>query len=138
MAPRVNRGLPPPDSARMAHLRKEARKLQRFRTEAADNKSWSAVAAFSTRIDDIRLQYDHARAEIRSLGEDDDHANVAALSPAEWAERIQEDARAASDVDLEHYVREWLGRNGWELTQPAPGSTAPPGIARASLQLVGG
>ena len=138
MAPRVNRGLPPTDSARMAHLRKENRKLQQYRKDAATNKSWSAVAAFSTRIDDIRLQYDHARAEIRARDEEHEAESAATMTPEQWTAHVEEDTRACADVDLELYVREWLGRNGGELTQPPAGSTAPPGIVRAGPRLVGG
>lgn len=37
------------------------------------------------------------------------------LSEDEWSQRVLEDAREASDQDLEAYVSEWLRRKGYEL-----------------------
>jgi len=133
------------------------RLLTRAAGEMSEERAESAVSdvpadpadAMRYRLADVRrrmadatgIAYTHLLRAERELVTDLERltdvapaSDASDLTPEEWAARCVEDARASSDLDLDHYMAEWCRRHKLRLVVRA----GEPVLVRDGLSLVSG
>jgi hypothetical protein len=101
---------------------------------AREAGSWSAVAALHRQIQSLQGEADAEELRRAAAADVAPASDASDLTPEEWAARCVEDARASSDLDLDHYMAEWCRRHKLRLVVRA----GEPVLVRDGLSLVSG
>lgn len=99
---------------RTAWLKKSMQQVRTDCASAREGKSWSAVAALHRQEQQLRAEYDAERAAQAARAEEEANrkASAADMTPDEWRMRVEADARASTDDDLDIVMQVWMERNG--------------------------
>lgn len=120
--------------ARERRLVKEIKDLELNISAMVDAESWTASvqaralkARLATELDEMRQRKADAKAKGGKL-------DPASMSEAEWAALVQQDARNASEQDLEVYLGELMRRRQWVACHNSDGSVT---LAKRGAQAAG-
>jgi ElaB/YqjD/DUF883 family membrane-anchored ribosome-binding protein len=121
-------------AARERRLVAEIKALNKDIKAMVEAESWTASvqgralkARLATELDELRQRKADAAAKQGSR-------DPASMTPAEWAALIEQDARMASEEDLEVYLGELIRRRQWVACHNSDGSVT---FAKRSSQAAG-